>query len=63
MCYDLYEPVVETIGSCIYGCVRTIDTDTFLSEMKEGVLLGVGKGDGLQGSEYYWVYAIVRQET
>jgi hypothetical protein len=49
---DICEPVTETSWSSIYGCMWAIDTDTFLGESQEGILLGIAQGEGFEGAEY-----------
>jgi hypothetical protein len=49
--YYISKPVIETFWCGVNSCMRTIDRDSFLGETQEGVLLGVGQGEGFQGLE------------
>jgi hypothetical protein len=47
------QPFIET--SSIYRCMRTVHADAFLSQSKEGVLLGIGLSKRLQWPENDWI--------
>lgn len=48
---DVGEPIVQTLGSSVDGCVRAIDGDVVSGEEEQGSLLGVSIGDGLEARE------------
>lgn len=36
------KPIIETFWRSIYGCMRTVDTDSLLGKTEQRTLLGVG---------------------
>lgn len=48
---NISEPGVETIGGSVDGGMRTVHGDSGLGEMKEGRLLGIFVGDGLEATK------------
>jgi len=56
----LDKKVTKTAWCSINSCVRTVYTDSFLSESEEGSLLSVSECEGLQAAEYGGIWELVR---